>query len=209
MTWYAAAADLFLEEQAHRLLNGRDRIAGGAVITVQRAVQQPQPTPRGMGMLQQNLGRLASARRVRHPMQYIVEAAAGEGGCVEIRLDHFCCFGGIEPGSIVAVPATEGGLDRAGGKRLGATLSHLGSTQPAIGSHTNSGSPLPRPNGSSTTHGRPFRDRTGKLSKRSSILVSVTRAAPGALSNAGIRRSSVFPLPCRLPRDSDREGAAC
>jgi hypothetical protein len=40
-----------LEEQAHRLLGGGDRVAGGAVITVQRAVQQSQPIGRGMGML--------------------------------------------------------------------------------------------------------------------------------------------------------------
>jgi hypothetical protein len=43
---------------------------------------------------------------------------------VEERLDHFCCLGGIEPGSVVAVPATQGGLDGASGKRFGATFGH-------------------------------------------------------------------------------------
>jgi hypothetical protein len=113
-----------LEEQAHRLLGGGDRVAGGAVITVQRAVQQSQPIRRGMWMLQQNLGRLAGARRVRHPTQHIVQAASGERGCVEERLDHFCCLGGIEPGSVVAIPAARRGLDRASGKRFSTTFGH-------------------------------------------------------------------------------------
>ena len=42
---------------------------------------------------------------------------------------------------------------------------------------------------------RHSRDRTGKLSSRSSTLVKVTNAAPGALSRAGVSRSRVLPLP--------------
>jgi hypothetical protein len=52
------------------------RVAGGAVITVQSAVQQSQPIRRRMGMLQQNLARLAGARRAGHPPQHIVQAAS-------------------------------------------------------------------------------------------------------------------------------------
>jgi hypothetical protein len=52
------------------------RVAGGAVITLQSAVQQPQPIRRRMGMLQQNLARLAGARRAGHPPQHIVQAAS-------------------------------------------------------------------------------------------------------------------------------------
>jgi hypothetical protein len=113
-----------LEEQAHCLLDGGDRIAGGAVVTVQSPVQQPEPIRRAMGMLKENLGWLACAHRIRDPTQYIVQAASCERSGVEKRLDDFGCFSGIEAGSVVAVPTARRGLDRAGGERFSATLRH-------------------------------------------------------------------------------------
>jgi hypothetical protein len=104
-TWNAAAADFFLEEQAHSLLDGCDGIAGGAVITVQSAVQQSEPIRRAMWVLKENLGRLAGAHRIRDPTQHIVQAASGERSGVEVRLDDFRRLGGIEAGGVVAVPA--------------------------------------------------------------------------------------------------------
>ena len=71
----------------------------------------------------------------------------------------------------------------------------IGSTHPAIGSHTSGGRPGASPNGSSTATG-PRSLRRVMLSNRSSVLVSVTRAAPGASSSAGVSRSRVLPEPC-------------
>jgi hypothetical protein len=113
-----------LEEQAHCLLHGGDRVAGGAVITVQSTVQQPEPVRRAMGMLQENLGWLAGAHRIRDPTQYIVQAASGERGGVEERLDDFRRLGGIEAGGVVTVPAARRCLDCAGGERFSAPLRH-------------------------------------------------------------------------------------
>ena len=74
------------------------------------------------------------------------------------------------------------------------------STQPAIGSHTNSGNPGTNPNGSSTTQGRPFLERSGRDNSRSSGLVSVRlrRALIG-----GVNRPSVLPSP-----EADHAGGA-
>jgi hypothetical protein len=60
---------------------------------------------------------------------------------MEERLDHLCCLGGIEPGSIIAIPAAQRSLDGASGKRLGATFSHHRINTAPTGSHTNSGNP--------------------------------------------------------------------
>jgi hypothetical protein len=97
--------DFFLEEQAHGLLDGGDGIAGGAVITVQSAVQQPEPVRRAAGMLKENLGWLVGAQQIRDPTQHIVQAASGEGGCVEVRLDDFRGLGGVEAGGVVRIAA--------------------------------------------------------------------------------------------------------
>jgi hypothetical protein len=94
-----------------------------------------------MGMLQKYLGWLAGAHRIRRPTQYIVQAASGERSGVEERLDDFRGLGGIEAGSVVAVPTAGRGLDRAGGESFSARSATIGSTHPATGSHTSSGSP--------------------------------------------------------------------
>ena len=48
---HTTASDRFLEEQRHRLLHGRHRVPGRAVITVEGAVEQPVPERRGMWVL--------------------------------------------------------------------------------------------------------------------------------------------------------------
>ena len=71
----------------------------------------------------------------------------------------------------------------------------IGSTHPSIGSHTNCGNPGANPNGSRTATG-PRLERDVIVSKRSSVFVNVTNAAPGAANNAGVNRSRVLPDPC-------------
>ena len=39
--WDAAAADVVLEEQAHRLLHRGGGVAGGPIVALQRTLQQP------------------------------------------------------------------------------------------------------------------------------------------------------------------------
>ena len=65
----AAATNVILEEQAHRLLHRGRRVAGRPVITMQRAVQLAVPVRSSMRVLAKNLGRLGRVGRVRHPAQ--------------------------------------------------------------------------------------------------------------------------------------------
>src|SRR5215211_564675 len=63
-----------------------------------------------VGMLKENLGWLAGARRIRDPPQYIVQAASGERSGVEERLDDLRRLSGIEAGSgVVPVPTARHG----------------------------------------------------------------------------------------------------
>ena len=64
-----------------------------------------------------------------------------------------------------------------------------------MGSHTSSGRPTASPNGSRTATGRSWVCRRVTDSSRSSTLVRVTRAAPGASRRAGSSRSRVLPEP--------------
>jgi hypothetical protein len=113
-----------LEEQAHRLLDRGDRVAGRPIITLQRTLQQAVPIWGGMRVLAENLGRLARDSRVCHPAQHMVQGAAGQSGGVAERLDHLRSFSGIETGGVVAIPTGDRTLDGAGGERLGPPLRH-------------------------------------------------------------------------------------
>ena len=196
VTGDAAAADVVLEEQAHRLLHRGGRVAGCPVIAVQRTVQQPVPIRGGMRVLAENLGRLARDRGGLRDPQHMVQGAAGQSCGVEERLDHLRRLSGIETGGVVAIPTGDRTLDGAGGERLGPPLRHhrIHTARHRIPHQLRQASG--QPNGSSTTQGRSSPDRTAKLSSRSSTLVKVTNAAPGAPRSAGASRSRVLPLPC-------------
>ena len=111
-----------LEEQAHRLLDGGDGVAGGPVVAVQRAVQQPVPERGGVRVFAQDLGRVGGGGRVRDPAQHVVEGAAGQRGGVEVGLEDLGGLGGVEAGGVVAVAAGDGAVDGAGGERLRAAF---------------------------------------------------------------------------------------
>jgi hypothetical protein len=75
----AAAADVVLEEQAHRLLHRGGRVAGRPVVAVERTVQQPVPIRGGIRMLAENLGRLARDRGVCQSLSSLLCKAVGFG----------------------------------------------------------------------------------------------------------------------------------
>ena len=100
--WDAAAADVLLEEQAHGLLDGGDGVAGGAVVSVECAVEQPLPERCRVGVLTQDLGGLGGGRRFGDPGQDVLEAAAGQRGRVEVGLQDLGRLGRVEPGGVVA-----------------------------------------------------------------------------------------------------------
>jgi hypothetical protein len=79
----AAAANVVLEEQAHRLLHRGCGVAGRPVVAVQRTLQQPVPIRGGMRMLAENLRWICRDRGVCHPTQHMVQGSAGQSCGVE------------------------------------------------------------------------------------------------------------------------------
>ena len=101
-------------------------VAGGAVVAGERALEQPVPEVCRAGVVEQDLGGFVGGERAGDPFQEPVEGVAGEGGGVEVALQHLGGFGGIEPGCGVAGAAGGAGLDGAGGERLGASFGDEG-----------------------------------------------------------------------------------
>ncbi len=117
----AALPDVGLEEQGHGLLDGGDGVAGGAVVAVQGGVEQARPELGGVWVAAQDFAGVAGLARVGDPLQDVVQGAAGQGGGVEVGLDHLGGFGGVEPGGVVAVGG-RATLDGAGGEGFGAAF---------------------------------------------------------------------------------------
>ena len=101
-------------------------VAGGAVVAVERPVQQAVPERLGVRVASQDLHRLGGRGRVGDPLQDVLEGLPGQGRGVEVALQHLRRLGGVEPGSIVAGAAGDRTLDGAGGEGLGAPLGDLG-----------------------------------------------------------------------------------
>ena len=111
-----------LEEQRHRLLHGGDGVAGGAVVAVQGAAQQPVPERRRVRVGAQDLLGLVGVAGVGDPLQHVLER---------------CGRSGRRRGSRPAAPwrprrrrsgprrrraSGDRALDGAGGERLGPPL---------------------------------------------------------------------------------------
>ena len=115
----APAADVGLEEQGHGLLDGGDGVAGGAGVTVEGAVEQSVPERVGVGVFSQDLGGFGGGSGFGDPPQQVIHAAPGEGGGVEVGLEHFGCFAGVEPCGVIPGAAVHGAFDSASGERFG------------------------------------------------------------------------------------------
>ena len=87
-----------LEEQGHRLLHGGDGVPGGPVVAVQRPVQQAVPERRGVRVGAQDLLGVVAPRGLATHSRTSSMAAAGQGGGVEVGLQHLRALGGVEPG---------------------------------------------------------------------------------------------------------------
>ena len=138
-TGNAAASDRLLKEQRHRLLDRRDRIAGGPVIAVQSAAQKSIPERRRGRMGPQDLLRLGGVVRVGDPHQDVVQRCTGERCRVEVRLQHLGRLRSVEPSRLVACAAGHRPADGSRGERLGPALGVIESAQPSTGSHTSAG----------------------------------------------------------------------
>jgi hypothetical protein len=90
--------DVGLEEQGEGLLAGGDRVADGAVVAVEGALQQPGPESGGMGVFSQDLAGFGGAGRGGDPLQDVLDRAAGERGGVEVGLDDLGCAGCVVTG---------------------------------------------------------------------------------------------------------------
>ncbi len=137
-------------------------IACCTVVTVLPTVSADHATPRPAARPRtsrragaaQDLGRLLGRDRVGHPLQDVLQAAAGQRRGVEERLQHLGGLGGVEPGRGVCRPPLTAPVTVPAAKAFARRSATLGSTQPATGSHTSSGTPGAAPNGSSTATGR-------------------------------------------------------
>jgi hypothetical protein len=68
-------------------LDGGDGVAGGAVVAVQRPVEQSVPEGRGVGVLAQDLGGFGGGDGLATQRSTSLEAAPGQRGGVEVALE--------------------------------------------------------------------------------------------------------------------------
>lgn len=147
-----------------------------------------------MRVLTQDLCGVRGRQRFGHPGQD-AQTSPGQRRSVEIPLQDLRSLRRVEAGRIVRVAARNRSLDGASSERLGASLSNQGINASADRVPHHFGEPWDEPEGVEHHAGTVLRERAVKVKSRSSTLVRVVSAAPGASISAGASRSRVLPEP--------------